>query len=115
MTATHDELCVSREPAPTPPKWEIRKRPKDYVGANLADYNKCANTFSWTEARALLLADLNQRKRASCEAYFACGRAMIVLKFPICGWSAALQKANGLRSVTLNHEVLAREEIHHGN
>ena len=32
----------------------IRKRPKEYVGANLADYDECARTFSWTQARALL-------------------------------------------------------------
>jgi acetyl-CoA synthetase len=36
-------------------EWErIRKRPEDRVGANLADYDACAKTFSWTQARALL-------------------------------------------------------------
>ena len=35
--------------------WElIRKRPADYAGANLTDYDKYAKTFSWTQARALL-------------------------------------------------------------
>ena len=35
--------------------WEpIRKRPEDRVGANLVDYDECARTFSWTDARALL-------------------------------------------------------------
>jgi acetyl-CoA synthetase len=32
----------------------IRKRPEDYVGANLLDYNEYAKTFSWVQARALL-------------------------------------------------------------
>jgi acetyl-CoA synthetase len=36
-------------------KWErIRKRPEDCTGANLADYEQSASTFSWTQARALL-------------------------------------------------------------
>jgi acetyl-CoA synthetase len=36
-------------------EWElIRKRPEDYAGANLVDYDECAKTFSWTQARALL-------------------------------------------------------------
>jgi acetyl-CoA synthetase len=36
-------------------KWErIRKRPEDCRGANLADYDHFATTFSWAEARALL-------------------------------------------------------------
>ena len=36
-------------------EWErIRKRPEDYVGANLLDYDECARTFSWTQARGLL-------------------------------------------------------------
>jgi acetyl-CoA synthetase len=35
--------------------WEtIRKRPEDYAGANLTDYDQYAKTFSWTQARALL-------------------------------------------------------------
>jgi acetyl-CoA synthetase len=35
--------------------WEpIRKRPEDCAGANLADYDDCAKTFSWAQARALL-------------------------------------------------------------
>jgi acetyl-CoA synthetase len=33
---------------------QIRKRPDDYAGANLLDYQTCARTFSWTQARALL-------------------------------------------------------------
>jgi acetyl-CoA synthetase len=32
----------------------IHKRPDDYAGANLLDYQECASTFSWTQARALL-------------------------------------------------------------
>jgi acetyl-CoA synthetase len=36
-------------------EWErIRKRPEDYVGANLLDYDECARTFSWTQARGML-------------------------------------------------------------
>jgi acetyl-CoA synthetase len=36
-------------------EWErIRKRPEDYVGANLLDYDEYAKTFSWVQARALL-------------------------------------------------------------
>ncbi len=35
--------------------WErIRKRPEDYVGANLQNYEDCAGTFSWAQARGLL-------------------------------------------------------------
>ncbi len=35
--------------------WQrIRKRPEDRLGANLADYDACARTFSWAQARALL-------------------------------------------------------------
>ncbi|MGJ4918423.1 acetate--CoA ligase [Bradyrhizobium oligotrophicum] len=32
----------------------IRKRPQDYVGANLIDYDEARRTFSWADARALL-------------------------------------------------------------
>ncbi len=32
----------------------IRKRPEDYVGANVADYEASVKAFSWTQARALL-------------------------------------------------------------
>jgi len=32
----------------------IRKRPEEYVGANLVDYDECAKTFSWTQARGIL-------------------------------------------------------------
>jgi acetyl-CoA synthetase len=32
----------------------IRKRPEDYVSANLPDYENCARTFSWPQARGLL-------------------------------------------------------------
>jgi len=32
----------------------IRKRPQDYAGANLVNYDEYAKTFSWAEARALL-------------------------------------------------------------
>ena len=36
-------------------EWErIRKRPEDYAGANLLDYEEYARTISWTQARALL-------------------------------------------------------------
>ena len=36
-------------------EWErIRKRPEDYVGANLLDYEEYAKAFSWSQARALL-------------------------------------------------------------
>jgi acetyl-CoA synthetase len=36
-------------------EWErIRKRPKDFAGANLQDYASVAATFSWADARALL-------------------------------------------------------------
>jgi acetyl-CoA synthetase len=36
-------------------EWKrIRKRPEDAVGAYLADYDACARTFSWTQARGLL-------------------------------------------------------------
>ncbi len=36
-------------------EWErIRKRPEDYVGANLLDYEAYARAFSWTRTRALL-------------------------------------------------------------
>jgi len=35
--------------------WErIRKRPADYLGANLLDYEQYVRTFSWAQARALL-------------------------------------------------------------
>ena len=35
--------------------WErIRKRPEDYTGANLQNYEGCAKTFSWAQARGLL-------------------------------------------------------------
>jgi acetyl-CoA synthetase len=35
--------------------WErIRKRPGDCAGANLPDYEECAKTFSWAQARDLL-------------------------------------------------------------
>jgi acetyl-CoA synthetase len=36
-------------------EWDrIRKRPADFVGANLLDYDNYARTFSWAKARALL-------------------------------------------------------------
>jgi acetyl-CoA synthetase len=36
-------------------KWEqIKKRPEDFAYANLQNYERCAGTFSWAEARALL-------------------------------------------------------------
>jgi acetyl-CoA synthetase len=36
-------------------EWErIRKRPEDWLGANLYDYDACARTFSWTQARGPL-------------------------------------------------------------
>jgi acetyl-CoA synthetase len=33
---------------------QIRKRPDDYAGANLLNYQECTKTFSWIQARALL-------------------------------------------------------------
>jgi len=45
----------SSGPKPERRKWEsIRKRPEDYIGANLANYIEFARTFSWADARALL-------------------------------------------------------------
>lgn len=45
----------SSGPKPERRKWEsIRKRPEDYIGANLANYIDFARTFSWADARALL-------------------------------------------------------------
>ena len=36
-------------------EWQrIRKRPEDYVGANLQDYEEYARRFAWSQARALL-------------------------------------------------------------
>ena len=36
-------------------EWKrIHKRPDDYAGANLLDYQECVRTFSWTQARTLL-------------------------------------------------------------
>jgi len=36
-------------------EWErIRKRPVDYLGANLLDYEEYSRSFSWSQARALL-------------------------------------------------------------
>ena len=36
-------------------EWErIRKRPQDYVGANLPEYEGYSKQFTWTQARALL-------------------------------------------------------------
>ncbi|MGO8911980.1 MAG: acetate--CoA ligase [Bradyrhizobium sp.] len=36
-------------------EWQrIRKRPEDYVGANLQDYEEYAKQFAWPQARALL-------------------------------------------------------------
>jgi acetyl-CoA synthetase len=36
-------------------EWErIQKRPEDYAGANLSDYDAYARAFSWPQARALL-------------------------------------------------------------
>jgi acetyl-CoA synthetase len=36
-------------------EWQrIRKRPEDYIGANLQDYDEYANRFAWSQARALL-------------------------------------------------------------
>lgn len=45
----------SSGPKPERRKWEsIRKRPEDYIGANLANYIEYARSFSWADARALL-------------------------------------------------------------
>ena len=36
-------------------KWQrIRKRPEDRAGANCSNYDECARTFSWSQARSLL-------------------------------------------------------------
>ncbi len=36
-------------------EWErIRKRPEDYIGANLQNYDEYAKAFSWVQARSLL-------------------------------------------------------------
>lgn len=36
-------------------EWQrIQKRPEDRIGANLPDYDECARTFSWAQARGLL-------------------------------------------------------------
>ena len=36
-------------------EWErIRKRPEDFAGANLRNYEGCVGTFSWAQARGLL-------------------------------------------------------------
>ena len=36
-------------------EWErIRKRPEDFAGANLRNYERCIGAFSWAQARALL-------------------------------------------------------------
>ena len=36
-------------------EWErIRKRSEDYIGANLQNYEGCARTFAWSQARGLL-------------------------------------------------------------
>jgi len=36
-------------------EWQrIRKRPEDYTGANLQDYDAYAKQFAWPQARALL-------------------------------------------------------------
>jgi acetyl-CoA synthetase len=36
-------------------EWQpIRKRPEDFVGARVPDYEACVRTFSWAQARALL-------------------------------------------------------------
>ena len=36
-------------------EWQrIRKRPEDFVGANLQDYEEYAKRFAWSQARALL-------------------------------------------------------------
>ena len=55
MAAIDTSSAASPEPELTPPKWaKIRKRPEDHVGSNVADYNECVRTFSWTDARALV-------------------------------------------------------------
>ena len=45
----------TNEPRAGQRQWErIRKRPQDYVGANLLDYDEYARTFSWDHAEPCL-------------------------------------------------------------
>ena len=56
--STTDAATNSRnldESKPEQRQWErIHKRPEDYRGANLPNYEECARTFAWGQARALL-------------------------------------------------------------
>ncbi|MGJ5069768.1 acetate--CoA ligase [Bradyrhizobium oligotrophicum] len=55
MTTTDAANSRGGSEAQTEQQWErIRKRPQDYVGANLIDYDQARRTFSWADARALL-------------------------------------------------------------
>ena len=49
--------------------WEpIRKRPIDYAGTNLSDYENCVRTFSWAQARGLLRGLPEGGLNIACEA-----------------------------------------------
>ena len=56
--STTDAAANSRnldESKPEQRQWErIHKRPEDYRGANLPNYEECTRTFAWGQARALL-------------------------------------------------------------
>ena len=55
MRASDHALILGREFEGLAMAWEqIRKRPEDCAGANLPDYEECAKTFSWAQARDLL-------------------------------------------------------------
>jgi acetyl-CoA synthetase len=54
-TDTKANSCSSDTAKPEQKQWErIRKRPEDYSGANLLNYDECVRKFTWNEARALL-------------------------------------------------------------
>ena len=56
QTIPFQEFYLAREQPKEPPmEWErIQKRPEDCAGANLADYEKFVQAFSWKDARSLL-------------------------------------------------------------
>ncbi|HET7492874.1 MAG TPA: acetate--CoA ligase [Bradyrhizobium sp.] len=54
-TDTAANSCRSNESKPKQGQWQqIRKRPEDYRGANLLNYEECTRTFAWDQARSLL-------------------------------------------------------------
>jgi acetyl-CoA synthetase len=55
MRVSDHALILGREFEGLAMTWEqIRKRAEDRVGTNLPDYEECAKTFSWAQARGLL-------------------------------------------------------------